>query len=72
MSEPKSLLSASGGGATLASAFAGFGLCKRLLSAELPRPVIYGIQVLRSLCCQVREVRARDSKRSRQVMKDCT
>jgi hypothetical protein len=63
MSGPKSLLSASGGGgAALASAFAGFGLYKRLFSAELPRPVTYGIQVLRSLC-QVREgVRARDSK----------
>ena len=54
----ESLLSASGGGA----AFAGFGLYKLLFSAELPRPVTYGIQVLRSLC-QVREgVRARDSK----------
>jgi hypothetical protein len=62
MSGPKSLLSASGGGAVSASAFAGFGLYRRLFSAELPRPVTYGIQVLRSLC-QVREVlRARDSK----------
>jgi hypothetical protein len=62
MSGPKSLLSASWGGAALASAYAGFGLDKRLFSAELPRPVTYGIQVLRSLC-QMREgVRARDSK----------
>lgn len=45
----ESLLSASGGGA----AFAGFGLYKRLFFAERPRPVTYGIQVLRSLC-QVR------------------
>jgi hypothetical protein len=54
----ESLLSASGGGA----AFAGFGLYKLLFAAELPRPVTYGIHVLRSLC-QVREVvRARESK----------
>ena len=62
MAGRRDLLSASGGGAASAPAFAGFGLYEVLFSSELPRPVIYGLPVLRSPCQALEVVRRQACK----------
>jgi hypothetical protein len=50
MARPKSLRRASGGGAALKPAFAGYGRYQNPAAIELPRPFVNMIPVLGSLC----------------------
>jgi hypothetical protein len=64
MAGPKSLRRASGGGAALEPAFAGYGRYEGLAASELPKPLVNMTPVLGSLRRAPEIVRANDCIRS--------
>jgi hypothetical protein len=64
MARPKSLRCASGGGAALKPAFAGYGRYENPAAIELPRPFVNMIPVLGSSCRVPEVVHSDDSFRT--------
>jgi hypothetical protein len=60
MASPESQVGASGGGAALRPALAGYGRYEGLAAAELPKPLVNKIPVPGSLCLAPQIVRAND------------
>jgi hypothetical protein len=65
MASPESQVGASGGGAALKPALAGYGRYEGLAASELPKPLVNMTAVLGSLSLAPEIVRANDCIRSR-------